>query len=42
MWFDHRSYDQTTLMRMYKQTGKLNLKLHLEYMLKVETLPKGS
>ena len=29
-WFEHRSYDQTTLMRMYKQIRKLHLKLHLK------------
>ena len=27
-WFDHRSYDQTTLIRMYKEVRKLHLKIY--------------
>ena len=30
MHLDHKSYNQTTFMRMYKQIGKLHLKLHLK------------
>ena len=41
-WFDHRSYDQTTLIRMYKQITRFHLKSHLKYILKVEIVTKSS
>ena len=30
VFFEHRPYDQTTLMRMYKQIRKLHTKLHIK------------
>ena len=30
VWFYHRPYDQTIVMKIYKQIRKLHLKLHLK------------